>query len=397
MRILQVLPSFAPEWGGPSTVMKEIVPRLARRGAEVTLCVAAGTRVGTPQSAPAGATLEVFSTSLAAYLWVTHSWQAAWRMDELASAHDVIHIHELWHHLGYRAARAALMAGRPYVISPHGGAHPRALRAKGLKKSLYMWGIQRPQLRASTAVHCLTGYEADQVRGLGVRAPIRVVPHGVVLPPLPSNRHRSFLTGRYPELIGKKVMLFLGRLHRSKGLYLLVEAYYRLPAEFRRESALVLVGPDEGYRRAIEGLVTARGLEGDVILTGPLFGEEKTAALYGADLFVMPSLSEGFSMAVLEALAHSLPVLITSECHFPEVETQGAGMIVPTDPTEMSQAMVTLLAEHDRRQAMGQAGRRLVESEYSWEICVDHLMELYSDCILGRAGRAQEGRPCTDA
>jgi glycosyltransferase involved in cell wall biosynthesis len=288
--------------------------------------------------------------------------------------------------LGYRAARAALKAGRPYVISPHGGVNPPALRAKGLKKSLYMWGVQRPQLRGSAAVHCLTGYEADQVRKLGVQVPTRIIPNGVVLPPLSFDTQRSFLTQRHPELSGKRVLLFLGRLHRSKGLDLLVEAYCRLPAELHRESALVLVGPDEGYRGAIESLVAARGLEGNVVMTGPLFGEEKTAALYGADLFVMPSLSEGFSMAVLEALAHSLPVLITTECHFPEVETNGAGVIVPTDPTEMSQAMLTLLTGPDQRKTMGQAGRRLVEREFSWETCVDELMELYSDSISGRPG-----------
>ena len=145
---------------------------------------------------------------------------------------------------------------------------------------------------------------------------------------------------------------------------------------------LVMAGPDEwGLQTAWSAQVFADGPASRVLFTGMLTGAEKADMLARADLFALPSVGEGFSMAVLEALAARTAVMLSPGCNFPEVDEAGCGVTVPAAADVMADALVDLLGQPDRLRAMGQAGRALVAAKYSWEAITDRLLAVYERAI----------------
>lgn len=392
MRVLEVLPSYSPHWGGPVAVLEAVAPRLVSKGIEVTLCVTRGHRVGNPVPPPSGVSLEVFDTDLGGRIWTAHSMEVARQLPRLVYQYDVIHIHELWHHLGSVAARCARRLRKPYVVSPHGALDHWALSHKGFRKRLYGAAIERPALEAAAAIHCLTADEARQLRLFGVRAPVRVIPNGTSeISVVPRPLARSRLEDRHTQLRGKVVLVFLGRLHPVKGLPLLVKALAAV-SDKQDSLRLLIVGPDEGAKATAQRLVTELGLCHKVIFAGPVYESEKLDILSGADVFVLPSYSEGFSVAVLEAMSCGLPVIITPACHFPEVSENKAGIVVAPDVGELANAIGTLAGSATLREEMGKAGRDLVRSRFGWDTIADQWADLYSD-VVANNGRGNRQKP----
>ena len=186
-----------------------------------------------------------------------------------------------------------------------------------------------------------------------------------------------------------RVVLFLGRLHPQKGAHLLAEAFPRLRGCVSN-ATLLIAGPDEwGLAGRLQELATAGGDGSGVIFTGPVDGDLKRDLLARADLFCLPSEGEGFSVAVLEALASGTPVLLSPDCHFPEVEAAGAGRVAPRNAPAIAAAIEEMMSDPDRLQSMGVAARRFVASRYDWEGIVDRILDLYR-AVLER-GTVREG------
>ena len=182
------------------------------------------------------------------------------------------------------------------------------------------------------------------------------------------------------ELGEGPVALFLGRLHARKGLHLLIPAFADA-AQSIPGARLLIVGPDEGQRAALETQVEQLKLEERVIFTGLLTGEDKLAALAAADLFALPAVGEGFSMAVLEAMTCGLPVLLTPGCNFPEVVDAGAGLVVEREVSALREALHALLTDDERRASMGRSARELVHARYTWPQVVTQLEDVYNGVL----------------
>src|SRR5262249_16595706 len=150
---------------------------------------------------------------------------------------------------------------------------------------------------------------------------------------------RDTFRARYPGLARKTILLFLGRLHVQKGAALLAKAFSDA-AEVFPDLALVIAGPDSGgCQRQMENCINARGLAGRYVFTGLLGRKERIEALAAADVFVLPSYSEGLPIAAIEALAAGLPAVITRACNFPEIEEIGAGTIIDQEATALREAI----------------------------------------------------------
>lgn len=174
-----------------------------------------------------------------------------------------------------------------------------------------------------------------------------------------------------------QVILFLGRVHPIKGADRLLEAFLQIQARLPN-AVLVMAGPDEwGCERKFQQTVSQAGLQDRVIFPGMVSGEAKLDLLARADLFCLPSDAEGFSMAVLEALASGTPVLLSPGCHFPEVETAGVGRVVSPTSKALAQAMVDLLSQPERLRAMGRLGVEFVSRHYTWDHITQQLLEVY--------------------
>ena len=180
----------------------------------------------------------------------------------------------------------------------------------------------------------------------------------------------------------------MGRLHKKKGLELLLRAWARLASQFT-DWVLVVAGPDRGFETTVRRLIQELGLVQSVILTGNLQGESKREALGAAEVFVLPSFSEGFSMAVLEAMACSLPVLLTPECNFPEAAASGAAVEVEATVRGTEAGLRRLLSLGDtERQKMGRSARTLIAARYTWDRVAEQTMQLY--CWLTGRGLRPE-------
>jgi glycosyltransferase involved in cell wall biosynthesis len=299
--------------------------------------------------------------------------------DRLAADADLLHIHGLWSHHAVAARRAAERNRKPYIVSAHGMLDPWALHNKTWKKRMYSMLVERKNLAGAACLRALTLDEAADYRRYGLRAPIAVVPNGIDVPP--SLWPAAFLR-KFPELRGRRIALFLGRVHFKKGLDLLCRAW---AAALREPGThLVIAGPDsEGTRANLEALIATLGIGPQVTFTGMLERELKWSALAAAHVFVLPSYSEGFSVAVLEALSAGVPVIVSRQCHLPEIAARGCGWVVPTRTAALAEALGEALALTPAgRERYAASGRRLVEECFAWPIVAARMAAVY-EWVLG--------------
>jgi glycosyltransferase involved in cell wall biosynthesis len=256
-------------------------------------------------------------------------------------------------------------------------AEPWALRHKAWKKRIYTALVEGKNLDRADCLHALSRPEVAHLRALSPRTPVCLVPNGVDLAPFEDMPARPDLEEEYPELEGRFILLFFGRFHAKKGLDLLAEALAAVRHE-RPDWHLLLAGTDDGALAPFLERAAALGLSGRITYLGHLSGEPARRAWGAADAFILPSYSEGFSMAILEALAARLPVVITTACHFPELADAGAGIVVPPDREGVTGGLRELLERSPGERAdLGQRGRALVEERYTWSRQAERIAAVY--------------------
>lgn len=291
---------------------------------------------------------------------------------------EIVHSHGLWMYSGLAAREFAGQTGRPLILSPHGMLEPWALNASSFKKRLAGWLFENRTLRVADCLHALCAPEAATFRRLGLTNPIATIPNGVDLRALQTLPDREAIAERFPDLKGRRRVLFLSRLHPKKGLPTLLRAWRDLGADSADWSLMIAGSGQPAYEKELRLLVREFELERCVLFLGPVYGAEKARALAAADVFVLPSYSEGFSMAILEASAAGLPVLLTRECNFPELVMAGAALEIATVSEGVALGLKHMFRLSDvQRIEMGRRGRELVERSYTWPAIAAQMMGVY--------------------
>jgi poly(glycerol-phosphate) alpha-glucosyltransferase len=254
---------------------------------------------------------------------------------------------------------------------------PWALRNSRWKKQFAAWAFENENLGSASCLHALCATEVEDFRRRGLKNPIALIPNGIDPAEYAMLPDRSLLEARFPALRGRQWALFLSRIHPKKGLPNLLKAW----AKTRKSDdwTLIVAGPDElGHEAEMKRLAAELELGRDICFTGALRGREKLAALGGARLFVLPSLSEGFSMAMLEAAASGLPMLLTPQCNFPELTAAGGAVEALPNAAGCQAGLARLLAmSPSELAAMGARGRRLVHKSYTWAIVAGQMLDVY--------------------
>lgn len=378
-RWLHVISHLDPKYGGLSAAVPELGRTLARRSgcaAEIAAFCEPGEDVH-PEGFAAG-TVSFWPHSRGTWL---HNQQLRRRFEAKVAGFDGVHIHGLWEQSTAEACRAAIAARKPYVLSAHGMLEPWALRNKRLKKMIYAALVERDNVRSAACRIALTEAEAEDYRRFGARGPIAIVPNGVQLPEQVDPR---LFLDLHPELAGKRVVLFLGRLHRKKGVDLLLQAWAKLAAQ-HPDAHLVVAGPDsEGTLETLETFVAEHALQQQVTFAGMLRGELKWSALAAAEAFILPSHSEGLSMSILEAMGMGLPVIVTRQCHMPQVQEFAAGWTIEPEVKEIAGALEELLANaRGSNREIGLRGSRLIAERYDWTVIARQTAEVYRWALGG--------------
>lgn len=303
---------------------------------------------------------------------------------------DVVHLHMLWMYPSLVVNRWGRASGRPYMITLHGMLDAWALRHSSWKKQMALCLYERRNLKGAACIQVLSEAEARSAREFGLSNPLAVIPNGMDLPD-EVQFHKS--SG------SRRNLLFLGRLHPKKGLMILLRAWKAaMNSEAGKDWDLTIAGwaevghEEELVKLAVEFKIpyeTAKrggGGEGGVRLkfSGPQFGGEKERCLRDCDAFILPSLSEGLPMSVLEAWAYGKPMVMTPMCNLPEGFAAEAAIPVEPEVASLTEGILKLMQMTDaQRLAMGQRGRKLVETRFTWGRVGAQMADVYRWMVEG--------------
>jgi poly(glycerol-phosphate) alpha-glucosyltransferase len=290
---------------------------------------------------------------------------------------DLLHLHGLWMHTSAATLGFTRKTRKPHLISPHGMLEPWALENSKWKKRLAATFFEDANLGSAACLHALNPAEQTAIREYGYTGPVCVIPNGIDLPDMEEPlRAEPWWTKSGPEM---KTLLYLGRIHPKKGLPNLLKAWSRLGGDFHKTWRLVIAGWDENRHTVLlRRMAQALHIEATVIFPGPQYGDEKKGAFRHCDGFILPSLSEGLPMVVLEAWAHGKPVLMTPECNLPEGFEAGAAMEIEPISESIAEVLKQFLALSDAERArMGANGRELVSKRFAWPVIAGEMAIVY--------------------
>jgi len=368
MKVLQVIPSVDERSGGPATAIVPMCRALMRQGINVLLL---STTAGLPSEISHGEVLEykgvpaIFFQSQLGESFKYSRPLSSWLRSNI---HDfgLAHIHAVFNHSSVAAAHVCQKSGVPYVVRPLGTLDPWSMTQKSLRKRLF-WQISgKAMMDNAAAVHYTS--EAEKLStesSLGLNHG-RVIPLGVEAASSNSNG----------KLVRDPYVLVLSRLHPKKGLDVLIDSFLSL-VEKPQFAGWRLVIAGDGPVEYVSTLKEKARASSQITFTGWLDGNEKNAVLSGASLLVLPSRQENFGLCVVEALAQSVPVLVSPNVNLAaEIEAAQAGWIAPIDKTAIVETLAEALSIKDELTRRGRAGLRLSQ-KYSWENSARELVDLY--------------------
>ena len=389
LKILQLVHTLDPSVGGVAVAVLALSRGLARRGHKLDVVVLDEPDVvaAVADRGPAdNITVHALGSGLTSYRYSRTLWP--W-LRQHGGDYDRVIVNGIWQYLSFAAWRRYAGSSVPYYVFPHGMLDPwfkETFPLKHLKKWLYWPWAEYRVLRDAAAVIFTAEEERFRARKSFwlYRCREKVSPLGVEAPLISSNAKSEFLS-RYPQLQNSRNFLFLGRLHPKKGCDILLEAF----ARFRSNDSisLILAGPDQvGWESDLRRQVTRLNLTNRVVFTGMLEGSMKQGAFASAEAFVLPSHQENFGISVVEALAVSVPVLISHRVNiWREIEADRAGYVESDDlagTTRLVQRWIdTAPAE---REMIRQNARRCFEQRFEINRAVDSLLQILNETLTAQ-------------
>ena len=386
MKILHVIANLAPRYGGPSQACWAMARTVAQLGHEVSIYTTNQDGPGelpVPTDRPVwrdGVEIRYFPIQPPRF-WGT-SLPLALALRRKIPAVDLVHLHSLYLFHDLVAGHYCRAFDVPYLVRPHGTLDPFIHRRHRWRKSLMERLFEHRNLRHAAALHFTTAEEQELAAPFTFGTPGLVVPLGIDFEEFAELPAPGRFRARYPSIGDKKIVLFFGRVNFKKGLDLLARAF-GVVARRREDVHLVIAGPDnEGWGEQVRTWLQAAGVLDRTTFTGMLLGPERLAVLRDADLFVLPSYSENFGLAVIEAMAAGLPVVISDRVNlWREVQAAAAGRVIPCDAMVLADHILDVLAHPEAARQMGRHGLSLVQERFPWPRMAQELTAAYARLI----------------
>ena len=367
MKVTQCISAIEKRSGGPSRSVPELCNGLANEGIDTSLVYY---NHGDPNNETLSTAVNIVDLGFPRQQDKSGLKYA----DSLAKTiPDIIHFNTMWYLSSAMGCRWARKNNIPYVYSTRGCLEPYAFGMKSYKKKVAMFLFQDKDLRKAACLHATAMQEAENLRNLGYTNPIAVIPNGIDL--------SRFSVSSQKQEGKKRKLLFVARIHRIKGIDMLIKAWNMLDDSFYNEWELDIVGnkQDEQYYKELVAMAQC----GNVNFVGELSGQDLTDKYNEADLYILPTHSENFGIVVAEALACGVPVITTTGAPWQVVEERKCGWwIDPTVEDIYNTLKISLMKSEEELSEMGKRGRKLMEDEYSKESVARKTREVY-EWILG--------------
>ncbi len=387
MRVLLVVDSMHPSEGGPPRVVVQSAAGLSQLGNDVEIIAPSPSE--SDDEDILNAWRDIFDSGIQLNLlrraerfkkYVMR--RSSLLLDSIDRA-DVVHIHGIWSPFLVLTGKVCRETGTPYLVSSHGCLDPWSLQQSRIPKLIasYFFGALRLLNRSSAVV--FGSDDEAAAAGLIDKTVMRlVVPNGAVGYSGDRIDARSKLLEKYPALREwERILLFYSRIHPKKGLHLLIEAFSEIAVE-HPNCGLLIAGlrQDHKHEEEIREQVKSGGLDRQVMITTDLSGPSSQFVYKACDAFILPSVQEGFPMAVLESLASGVPVVATDVCRLPEIRSSGAGIVVGCSVDEIREGVRQILevssAELDE---MGGRAAGLASEKFQWDAICQKLQKEYRE------------------
>lgn len=400
LKILQIVPSISLVYGGPSQMVQGLSAALAnlpkQTVAQVTILTtdSNGDVDEAPLPVPLGIPIAQdgyetihfrcspfrrykFSTDLLSWLWAN------------AHRYDIAHIHALFSPVSTAAAAVCRWRNLPYLMRPLGTLDPADLQKKKKIKQIYANLLERPNLAGAAAIHFTSEQEAKVSERFGVATPDVVIPLGVALPNLPDRATaQAAIRAQFEIPAERPIVLFMSRIDPKKGFDLLLPALANLHQQ-NRPFHFLLCGAnpqDRAYETSIRRQIETSAWASWATLSGFIAGELKAQILSAADVFVLPSYYENFGIAVAEAMAAGIPVVISDQVHiWPAIKESQAGWVVPCEVAALTQALGEAIGNGEARSQRGQNAQQCAQAKYSWQAIAQRVAETYQQLLTERS------------
>lgn len=373
---VKILNICAYSWdiGGPPKIIYDHAVEQIKLGAEVTILtpITEGQKL---YALPEGAKIVVCKRHWLAKFWAEFSPELFFWIKKHGNEYDVIHIHGLWHFAGLAPYLAGVKT--PKCVTIHGLLDRWALANGYWKKKLFGTLFQKSVLDKTELIQINNLDEKNDLQNfLGhTHQNVKIVPNGMNLRNFEKLPEKGIFKEKYNIPKDKKLILFLSRINIKKGLDLLLPAFKTILAK-RNDCILVLAGPDDGYLSETERFIETESLQESIKLVGMLVGEDKLAAFADADIFVLPSHSEGFSIATLEALVSGIPSLLSDRVGFGEsIRESNAAHLVELNPQSIVNGLTKMLDDKKYCELLANNGKALVKEKYDIELVAKNLFE----------------------
>lgn len=313
-------------------------------------------------------------------------YSMAFKAGKMIKNHEILHIHEHRHSLAIIASHYARKNAIPYVLQAHGSVLP-FFQKESLKEIFdKLRGFKI--LHNASKVLALTDIEKKQYLKMGIiEENIEIVPLGINLKEYENLNSKGKFRSKYGIAKDDKLILFIGRIHKIKGLELLVKSFKLLKNDLKEELKtnsnlkLAIVGPDDGFLDELKKLIRKLNIKNDIILPGPLFEDDKKSAIVDCDIFVMPSKYESFTTSGLEAMACEKPVVLTKNNHIHNWVNNNVGFSCEYDEKDLVDSIKKLLFDEKLIKKFGKKGRKLVEEEYNWISIEKQIRNIYNSIL----------------
>ena len=382
MKILQVIPTFSVS-GGSQSVLFNVSKELVRRGHDVVVYTSdmknLYSRVKSDSEVAKGIRFVYFrniSPSFSRLTRLVITPRMINSLGEKIQSFDIVHLHQTrgFQHIAvhYYAKKRSI----PYILQAH-GCLPRTWfkRREWIYDVLFGYKI----LKDATKVIALSKVELEQYKETGISDDkIRIIPNGIDLLEYNNLPSKGSFRRKYNIREDEKIVLYLGRLHSSKGIDLLIKSFSAVHKRLA-ETRLVLAGPDDGYLNEIKNMINHLNIVDETVITGFLSNEDKLSALVDADVFVTPKFS-GFPVTFLESCVVGTPI-ITTTLGDPLDRIDDNGIVVRVPPVALTEAIYGMLKDKGKAEETGLKARQFVKENFTIEKIVDKLEKLYEEII----------------